>query len=166
MNDLSLQHIRTNENLDRIWISNPHLIREIQSSKFFPLVCTSLVVLQLTLSSLLSSTATPYQSTVDRLLHSNSVGPWCNRDDPVIPRARINCVASIDLSTGRCDWKVKRSERSHMPVNGWCERSFAAWMFKEWDWTLSMICKIVQLRNSIWISAEKFSNFFRYAIVF
>ena len=166
MNDFSLQHIRTNENLDRIWINNPHLIREIQSSKFFPLVCTSLVCHQLTLPPLILSTATPNQSTVDRLLHSNSVDSWCKRDDPVITRARINCLASIDLSTGRCDWKVKKSERSHMRVNGWCERTFAVWMFKEWVWTLSTICKIVQLHSLIWISAEKSSNFFRYAISF
>ena len=33
-----LQNLRKSENLDRILIKNPHLIREIESSKFFSLV--------------------------------------------------------------------------------------------------------------------------------
>ncbi|CAF0868857.1 unnamed protein product [Rotaria sp. Silwood1] len=31
------ENVRKTENLDRIWINNPHLIREIQSNKFFSL---------------------------------------------------------------------------------------------------------------------------------
>jgi hypothetical protein len=64
------ENIRKNENLDRIWINNPHLIREIQSNKFFslPLLPNQPLIVYFTAAQLISSTSTSSLSQQDREL--------------------------------------------------------------------------------------------------
>ena len=103
---LLFQNIRKSENLDRIWINNPQLVSEIQSSKFFSLVgCSSPLFVKTNRMSLaliqdkLANQALTVYFTAANLTSVPSASTLSSSDREIVTLQALVC--QLDVATER-----------------------------------------------------------------